>query len=344
MVTCTRHGCGQEFDPDDVSSSNSGTACTFHPGNPIFHEGLKSWSCCKEVNKPVLDFDEFMAIKGCVVGSHSSDPSTVLPNLPKPAATADKPTMVSQNGTEVYGALPPPPKIVSELKVEPKAEPPPAQEIVIEEDPVDVKVDKGMKCKRKPCGKAYEGEERKDDECRFHPGVPIFHEGSKGYSCCKRKVLEFDEFLKIEGCRRGKHLFVGQPKEESELDELITLRTDHYQTPNQVIVSVFGKGADKEKSKIEFTEEQMHIQLFLPNNKKYVKSFNLFGPIVPDKCSWKIMSTKAEIVLQKEDLRSWPALDNGTFANSPFVPNLTFGVGGKRGTFGAKEMVLPETF
>lgn len=46
-----------------------------------------------------------------------------------------------------------------------------------------------------------------------HPGAPIFHEGSKGYSCCKRRVLEFDEFMKIEGCStRDKHLFVGSAK------------------------------------------------------------------------------------------------------------------------------------
>ena len=24
--------------------------------------------------------------------------------------------------------------------------------------------------------------------------APIFHEGSKGYSCCKRRVLEFEEY------------------------------------------------------------------------------------------------------------------------------------------------------
>lgn len=26
--------------------------------------------------------------------------------------------------------------------------------------------------------------------------------------CCKKRVLEFDEFLKIEGCKTGKHVFV----------------------------------------------------------------------------------------------------------------------------------------
>ena len=59
MIRCTHKGCGQEYDP----ANNGPESCTYHPGAPIFHEGLKSWSCCKGVNKPVLDFDEFMSIK-----------------------------------------------------------------------------------------------------------------------------------------------------------------------------------------------------------------------------------------------------------------------------------------
>ena len=42
----------------------------------------------------------------------------------------------------------------------------------------------------------------------------MFHEGSKGYLCCKRRVLEFDEFMKLEGCTTGNHLFVGAKKDE----------------------------------------------------------------------------------------------------------------------------------
>jgi len=30
----------------------------------------------------------------------------------------------------------------------------------------------------------------------------------QGYFCCKRRVLEFEEFLKIEGCAEGRHIFV----------------------------------------------------------------------------------------------------------------------------------------
>ena len=33
----------------------------------------------------------------------------------------------------------------------------------------------------------------------------------QGYLCCKRRVLEFDEFLKIGGCTHGRHLFIHKP-------------------------------------------------------------------------------------------------------------------------------------
>lgn len=35
---------------------------------------------------------------------------------------------------------------------------------------------------------------------------------AQGYFCCKRRVLEFEEFLKIEGCAEGRHLFVRKSK------------------------------------------------------------------------------------------------------------------------------------
>lgn len=115
---------------------------------------------------------------------------------------------------------------------------------------------------------------------------PIFHEGSKGYSCCKHRTLDFDEFcattspyhyllnsftydqvssiVSIKGCRTGRHLFVGPKKEDKE--EPVICRCDHYQTPRQVIVSVFGKGADKEASKVVFESETVRC-LFLSDSQ-----------------------------------------------------------------------------
>lgn len=104
-----------------------------------------------------------------------------------------------------------------------------------EQDPEGVIIPVGAKCKRAGCKAVYqEGMERLSEECLYHPLPAIFHEGSKGYACCKRRVLEFDEFLKIEGCKTGKHCFVGSPKEKKEgEEELVQCRHDMFQTPTQ---------------------------------------------------------------------------------------------------------------
>lgn len=81
-------------------------------------------------------------------------------------------------------------------------------------DDPNIGIKDGQGCRRRGCSATYkEGSSREDEKCVHHPGAPIFHEGSKGWSCCKRRVLEFDEFMKIEGCKeRGRHLFVGSGK------------------------------------------------------------------------------------------------------------------------------------
>jgi hypothetical protein len=94
---------------------------------------------------------------------------------------------------------------------------PQEEEIWCEEnlhDDIDVDIPIGTVCKRKACGASYMGsEESRTTVCTFHPGNPIFHEGSKGWSCCRRRVLEFEEFLEIKGCKTGKHRFLEKPFE-----------------------------------------------------------------------------------------------------------------------------------
>lgn len=95
------------------------------------------------------------------------------------------------------------------------ATPPPPPES--DSDDPNLPIPDGRTCRRKACGKQYRaGEDRKDEKCVYHPGAPIFHEGSKGYTCCKRRVLEFDEFMKIEGCKtKDRHLFIGSGKKKA---------------------------------------------------------------------------------------------------------------------------------
>ncbi|WWC96958.1 hypothetical protein V866_003834 [Kwoniella sp. B9012] len=342
MPRCANKGCQKEFD----ESNNEEGSCSYHPGGPVFHEGLKSWSCCAEVNKPVLEFDQFMALPTCTKGKHSASttPAPATKPTQPPTSSLDEPT-ISSDGVETYGfsklstkSDAPAPAVSSTSSV-----PAPAQKIVEEEeDDPSVQVTEGTQCKRLGCGYKYvnEVESRKEGGCRYHPQGAIFHEGSKGYLCCKRRVLEFSEFLKIEGCKSGKHMFVGSKKDVTK-EEKVDCRLDHYQTPLQVHVSAFAKGADKEKSIVTFETQSLHLDLYLPSNERVEKTIQLYGPINPETSTFRILGTKVDIVLQKPSAISWPLLElppPGTELPPGYA--LTFGVSGRTGTVGGKEIVL----
>lgn len=62
-----------------------------------------------------------------------------------------------------------------------------------------------LNCYNKGCGQKFDPSKNKDDSCVFHPGVPIFHDALKGWSCCKKRTTDFSEFLSIKGCTHGRH-------------------------------------------------------------------------------------------------------------------------------------------
>jgi hypothetical protein len=169
------------------------------------------------------------------------------------------------------------------------------------------------------------GQSRSDNEkCVHHSGFPIFHEGSKGYSCCKRRVLEFDQFMKLEGCKTSpRHLFVGsgqdkKSKKTKQLTEdgedgeelLETVRHDFYQTPTAVIASFFLKKIDSARATVKFNSNTLDLDL--PTNepapKRYRTSVPLFGEIDTQKSTFKILGTKLEVTLYKADGGGWPVL------------------------------------
>jgi len=81
-------------------------------------------------------------------------------------------------------------------------------------------------CYNRGCGKEYS--ENGEDSCQHHPGGPIFHEGYKGWSCCKKRSTDFTEFLNIPGCSKGFHnpekpkLPEKQVEKPLDSDEVIT--------------------------------------------------------------------------------------------------------------------------
>lgn len=205
MVTCARRGCGADLSPAAAAAA-SAAPCLFHPGAPVFHEGLKSWSCCKDINKPVMEFDQFMAIAGCTTANAHTTEKQALPapaDTPAQAAAAAA-SHVTEDGTEVFGSAPAPSEQTPQQPVtqpltganlsaaqlaavaqkkgakgtppEEEADPPAADAAGAVPD--------GTKCKRNGCGHTAQGTStgarcRADESCSYHPGVPIFHEGSK---------------------------------------------------------------------------------------------------------------------------------------------------------------------
>ncbi|KEY65182.1 hypothetical protein S7711_08290 [Stachybotrys chartarum IBT 7711] len=295
---CVHQGCGKNFsDPNEK--------CEYHPGPPVFHEGQKGWKCCKP---RVLTFDEFMEIPPCTTGVHSA--------TDKPPAMEEKPQQddaALAKKIDNLNASTPTRQPIQAAQAAPSPPPPPPES---EEDDPNLEIADGQNCRRRACGAKYKkGSPRDGEKCVHHPGVPIFHEGSKGYSCCKRRVLEFDQFMKIEGCKtKDRHLFIGSGKKGTGLstDEeiLSTVRHDFYQTSANVIASFFLKKIVKDTAKVEFRPKELALDLKTSDSppKKYTAEVPLFGTIDPEKSSFKILGTKLEVVLAKADGASWPVL------------------------------------
>lgn len=61
---CQNKGCQKVFN----LAENSPSACTYHGGQPVFHDAIKFWSCCP--NKKCYDFESFLEVPGCCNGYH----------------------------------------------------------------------------------------------------------------------------------------------------------------------------------------------------------------------------------------------------------------------------------
>lgn len=149
-----------------------------------------------------------MSLPPCTTGTHS---------------TTDKPPQLEEKPQEGEAALakkiealtaPGPARVPIQPAQQAPTPPPPAPDT--DDDDPGLELPDGAECRRRTCGQKHkQGSSREGEQCVHHPGVPIFHEGSKGYSCCKRRVLEFDQFMKIEGCKtKDRHLFIGSGRKK----------------------------------------------------------------------------------------------------------------------------------
>ncbi|KAI9796485.1 MAG: hypothetical protein M1833_006153 [Piccolia ochrophora] len=299
---CVHKGCGKEFtDPEED--------CVYHPGGPEFHEGQKGWRCCKP---RVLTFDEFLTIPPCTTGKHSTIDDTPAPEPAKPEADLDD----VQKPKPIPAQPPPSEQPIAQPRLpqsQPSASSSPAPPESDSDNP-SVTIKPGTTCRRRGCEATYSDEADRDkEECVYHPGQALFHEGSKGWTCCKRRVLEFDEFMRIGGCKtKPRHMFVGsgrsrkgQPGGEENVE---SVRHDFYQTATTVIASLYLKKIDPQRAKIEFFPREVALDLPTSDNKRHTSHLPLCGTIDVEKSEFKIMGTKLELSLAKADGLAWPVL------------------------------------
>jgi hypothetical protein len=264
----------------------------------------------------VTDFSDFLTIPGCTWSTHSDEKRVVVPleTAPKPSVPLAGPTS-SSDGVEKYGharsaafkenAAASAAAAAAAIAVAP-------MDAVEERDPLDepdaddavIAVD--APCLHRGCNASYVDANSRQAECFYHPGRPVFHDMSKGWSCCRRKVLEFDDFLKIEGCTSGRHKFVPPPRPAVAVVEF---RYDFFQSVPKVTVSVYCKNADKQETRVEFRADSITWHVVGPDGQIADKTLQLAERIKPSECSFAVLSTKVELRLVKEEGVQWTTLE-----------------------------------
>jgi len=311
LVLCYNKGCGQKFSPKD----NKHDSCRYHPGVPVFHDALKGWSCC---SRRSTDFTEFLNIPGCEQGEHSN----VKPAEPekKPVDTVIDLEPVSKPEPKVVKPIAAPmerpsadePKVRLEMKVSDSLNQALANRLkqmtVIEaDDKIDPNaVAKGASCKNNGCLSVYDNEDSNLATCTYHPGIPVFHEGMKYWSCCLRKTTDFNSFLSQQGCVDGKHVW----KKKDDTEKKVVCRFDWHQTASSVTISFYAKVADPTKTFIEVNKVTAKINIVFDGGKSHFeKFFVLRGIIDPATSNVVLLGTKVELNLKKLEPGSWSSLE-----------------------------------
>ncbi|XP_066597950.1 cysteine and histidine-rich domain-containing protein morgana [Prorops nasuta] len=301
LLNCYNRGCGKKFDPADNKSDD----CIHHPGQPVFHDAYKGWSCC---SKRCTDFTEFLNIKGCARSYHTNEKP---PEPEKPAVDKSKTDDVLEVQIKPISepTLQRPSFDVMQVTLEPNISQTLLEQIKgltmnsLETLNCD-KIQIGQSCKNKSCSATYKGPCSDDETCVYHSGVPIFHEGMKYWSCCQKKTTDFSVFLAQPGCTEGKHTWISK-----ESNKKIHCRMDWHQTATFVVISVYAKKYQPNQSFVKLNPIHLTVDLFfLEENSRYNLDLELRGVVNVSESSVNMLPTKVEIKLRKAEPGSWPQL------------------------------------
>ncbi|XP_034034221.1 cysteine and histidine-rich domain-containing protein 1 [Thalassophryne amazonica] len=314
-VLCYNKGCGQRFNPEN----NPDDACTYHPGVPVFHDALKGWSCCK---RRTTDFSDFLGIVGCTKGPHNKEkpPEPVKPDV-KSSGEKQGADELKPKFNEYIISAPKPQEAICRpstdepmVRLQHKVSPSLKQaleklklsEIVTEkkeEDGDEIKL--GTSCTNGGCTKTFDGPVSNSDMCLYHSGYPVFHEGMKYWTCCKRKTSDFNTFLSQEGCTKGTHEW----RKKDAGKKVVPCRFDWHQTGSQVTISIYAKNSVPELSYVDANSTTVNIHVIFEGEKEFDQKISLWGVIDVSKSLVSMMAAKIEVTMKKSEPISWARLD-----------------------------------
>lgn len=301
LLQCYNKGCGMKFDP----ANNDKESCIYHPGQPVFHDAEKVWSCC---NKRSKDFTVFLSTPGCTqaphnpvkpagppkyVGVHDESPKQRQPVTKKKERPGFDSEMVLLKPTVT-------PSLTQVLAKE-------SENTTSKDDsPLDPKfgIKIGEACKRNGCKASYEGLSSSLELCKYHPGGPVFHEGLKFWSCCKRKTTDFTEFLSQAGCTTDQHIWTI----DMTTSRKTVCRYDWHQTGSHVYVTVYAKAAVPYHTSISVNPVRLTASIKHAKDLCFDLDIELAGIVDPEQCTASLAATKVEIKLKKGEASTWAKL------------------------------------
>jgi len=194
-LRCKNFGCQKEYTEGD----NHEGQCRHHAQAPVFHDTRKWWGCCEDVK--VFEFDELLLIPGCQLGKHSNQVPAVEEARLAAIAKANEEALAAFDkkadlqGVNADGTAAAPKQNIAAAAAAPKPKPkrPP-------------NLPEGYaRCKHYGCQADYKITDNADGACVYHLEAPVFHEGGKKWTCCGVTKYDFDDFIKVPGCARGRH-------------------------------------------------------------------------------------------------------------------------------------------
>ncbi|XP_014487879.1 PREDICTED: protein SGT1 homolog [Dinoponera quadriceps] len=107
-------------------------------------------------------------------------------------------------------------------------------------------------------------------------------------------------------------------KMESTKISVSKIKHDWYQTETHVIVMILVKNS--ENVKIEYEKNMLSVSAKLPSGSDYSLELDLAHLIIPGQCSHKVLSSKIEIKLKKQNGIRWNTLEGNLVEQNVVQP------------------------